>query len=291
MGFSSPPGFSQQPMYAPKVDGSNQAAQQDVSGPVSSSVGQSGSNPAGHETLLPNAFSVMTLQDLASGNWNMDTGSSSHFNDLVSSLSNVFNIYLYPSVSIGDGYFIPVTNSGHSVLPTPHRPIRLNNVLITPNIVKNLIYVHHFVHDICCTVEFDVFGFFVKDFLTRRVLLRCDSTGDLYPITKPSTIPHPFLTNKYTWHQRLGHPGSEVLRRLLSSNLISCNKEKPPVFCHVCQLGKHVRLPFVNSSTLVKSCFDIVHSDLWTSEFRVFLVLNTMFNFWIIIRNIFGFIR
>ncbi|GKC17270.1 ribonuclease H-like domain-containing protein [Tanacetum coccineum] len=32
-----------------------------------------------------------------------------------------------------------------------------------------------------------------------------------------------------------------------------------------CQHCKHVKLPFVSSSTLVHSCFDIVHSDLWTS--------------------------
>ncbi|GJS33982.1 ribonuclease H-like domain-containing protein [Tanacetum coccineum] len=87
---------------------------------------------------------------------------------------------------------------------------------------------------------------------------------NLYPVTKPSTIPHAFLTSQYMWHQRLGHPGSEVLRRLLSSNSILCNKEKPPVLCHACQLGKHVRLPFASSSTLVQSCFDIIHSDLWT---------------------------
>ncbi|GKD98326.1 ribonuclease H-like domain-containing protein [Tanacetum coccineum] len=59
--------------------------------------------------------------------------------------------------------------------------------------------------------EFDSFGFSVKDFLTRRVLLRCDSTGDLYPVTAPSSIPRAFLVSQHTWHQRLGHPGSEVL--------------------------------------------------------------------------------
>nr|GEY83044.1 ribonuclease H-like domain-containing protein [Tanacetum cinerariifolium] len=131
---------------------------------------------------------------------------------------------------VGDERFIPVTNSGHSVLSTHFRPLRLNNVLITPNIVKNLISVR--------------------------------STGDLYPVTKPSTIPHAFLTSQYTWHQRLGHLGSEVLRRLVSSDSISCNKEKLPVLCHACQLGKHVKLSFVSSSSSVTSCFDIVHSDL-----------------------------
>nr|GEW87175.1 ribonuclease H-like domain-containing protein [Tanacetum cinerariifolium] len=145
---------------------------------------------------------------------------------------------------IGDGRFIPVTNSGHSVLSAPFRPLRLNNVLITPNIVKNLISDRHFVRDNSCTVEFDPFGFSVKEFITRRVLLRRDSTGDLYPVTKPSTIPHAFLTTQYTWHQRFGQLGSEVLRRLVSSDSISCIKEKLPVLCHACQLGKHVKLPF-----------------------------------------------
>ncbi|GJT21831.1 ribonuclease H-like domain-containing protein [Tanacetum coccineum] len=197
----------------------------------------SGSQGSGQATLLPNAFNTTTLQEPASGNWNMDTGASSHLNDSVHCLSDILNMCIYPSVAVGDGRFIPVTNSGHSVLSTPFRPLRLNNVLITPNIVKNLIFVRQFVRDNSCTVEFDPFGFSVKDFITRR----------------------------YTWHQRLGHPGSEVLRRLVSSDSISCNKEKLPVLCHACQLGKHVKLPFVSSSSSVTSCFDIVHSDLWTS--------------------------
>ncbi|GJY55513.1 ribonuclease H-like domain-containing protein [Tanacetum coccineum] len=207
----------------------------------------------------------MTLQDPSPRNWNMDTGATTHLNDSISSLSNIFNKCIYPSVSVGDGYSIPVINSGHSILPTSSRPLHLKNVLITPNIVKNLIYVRQFVRDNHCTVEFDPFGFSVKDFQTRRVLLRCDSSGDLYPVTESSSIPHVFLTSQYTWHQRLGHPGSEVLRRVLSNNSISCNKEKSPVLCHACQLGKHVKLPFVSSSTFVSSCFDIIHSDLWTS--------------------------
>nr|GEU99862.1 ribonuclease H-like domain-containing protein [Tanacetum cinerariifolium] len=124
---------------------------------------------------------------------------------------------------VGDGGFILVTNSGHNVLSTLFRPL----------------------------LEFDPFGFSVKDFITRWVLLRCNSTGDLYPVTKPSTIPHAFLTSQYTWHQRLGHPGSEVLRRLVSSDSISYNKEKLLVLCHACQLGKHVKLPFVSSSILL----------------------------------------
>ncbi|GJZ87761.1 ribonuclease H-like domain-containing protein [Tanacetum coccineum] len=105
----------------------------------------------------------------------------------------------------------------------------------------------------------------VKDFMTRQVLLRYDSMGDLYPVMTPSPIPHAFLVSQHTWHQSLGHPGSGVLRRLVSNNVISCNKEKPLVLCHACQLGKHVRLQFFSSTTVVTSCFNIIHSDVWTS--------------------------
>ncbi|GJV85421.1 ribonuclease H-like domain-containing protein [Tanacetum coccineum] len=219
----------------------------------------------GHETILPHTFSTMSLHDPASSTWNMDTGASSHLNNSVTSLSIVFNTCMYPSISVGDDHSIPVTNTGNSILPTPFKSLHLNNILITPHIVKSLISVRQFVRDNNFTIEFGVFGFFVKDLMTRQVLLRCDNTGDLYPVTAPSLIPHAFLVSQHTWHQRLGHLGGEVLRRLVSSNFISYNKEKPLVLFHACQLGKHVRLPFVSSSTVISFCFDIIHSDVWTS--------------------------
>ncbi|GJT33877.1 ribonuclease H-like domain-containing protein [Tanacetum coccineum] len=58
----------------------------------------------------------------------------------------------------------------------------------------------------------------------------------------PSPIPHAFLVSQHTWHQHLGHPGSDVLCRLVSNNILSCNKEKPPVLCHACQLVTRFRV-------------------------------------------------
>nr|GEW37959.1 hypothetical protein [Tanacetum cinerariifolium] len=43
-----------------------------------------------------------------------------------------------------------------------------------------------------CTIEFDAFGFSMKDFLTRHILLRCDNSGDFYPVTKSLNLPHKF---------------------------------------------------------------------------------------------------
>ncbi|GJZ64021.1 ribonuclease H-like domain-containing protein, partial [Tanacetum coccineum] len=166
---------------------------------------------ASQPTPLPSAFSTMPLQDPT---WHMDTCASSHLNFNASNLSTIFDKRLFPSVHVGDGKSIPVTNTGHSIIPSHHRPLHLHNVLVTPNIIKNLISVRQFTRDNNCTIEFDAFGFSVKDYLTRHILLRCDSSSDLYPVTKPSTSPIAFLsTSASTWHQRLGHPGYPAYHR------------------------------------------------------------------------------
>nr|GEX66887.1 ribonuclease H-like domain-containing protein [Tanacetum cinerariifolium] len=68
----------------------------------------------GQETILRHAFNVVTLQDPATGALNMDTGASSYLNDSVTSLSDVFNTCIYPSISVGNGHTIPVTNTANS---------------------------------------------------------------------------------------------------------------------------------------------------------------------------------
>ncbi|GJU16023.1 ribonuclease H-like domain-containing protein [Tanacetum coccineum] len=93
---------------------------------------------ASQPTTLPSAFSIMPPQDPT---WHMDTGASSHLNFNASNLSTIFDKRLFSSVHVGDGKSIPVTNTDHSIIPSHHRPIHLYNVLVTPNIIKNLISV------------------------------------------------------------------------------------------------------------------------------------------------------
>nr|GEW99616.1 ribonuclease H-like domain-containing protein [Tanacetum cinerariifolium] len=64
-----------------------------------------------------------------------------------------------------------------------------------------------FTRDNNYTIEFDAFGFSVKDFLTRHILLKCDNSGDLYPVTNLSSLPSALMSlSPFTWHQCLGHP-------------------------------------------------------------------------------------
>ncbi|GJW06194.1 hypothetical protein Tco_1568617 [Tanacetum coccineum] len=132
-------------------------------------------------STLPQAFHTMTHQDPS---WNMDTGASSHLADNTSILTSFSNLSIYPYIFVGNGNSIPVTHTGHSFLHTSYKPLHLNHILVTPHINKNLIYVRKFTRDNDVSVEFDAYGFSVKDYQTQKILLRCDSTGDLYLVTQ-----------------------------------------------------------------------------------------------------------
>ncbi|GKA14952.1 ribonuclease H-like domain-containing protein [Tanacetum coccineum] len=197
----------------------------------------------------------------------MDTGASSHLADNIGILTSFSNSSMYLSVFVGNGHSTPVTHTGHSFLHTSSKPLHLNHILVTPNIIKNLISVHQFTRDNDVSVGFDAYGFSIKDYQTGQLLLRCDSTGDLYPVThQPSsqTLVVLLSFSSTTWHKRLGHPRDDVLRRLESRNLISCRKSKLSALCHACQLVKHAKLPFYNSESSVDSVFEIIHSNIWT---------------------------
>ncbi|GKA53712.1 ribonuclease H-like domain-containing protein [Tanacetum coccineum] len=122
-----------------------------------------------------------------------------------------------------------------------------------------------FTTDNKCSIDFDPYGFTVRDYHTRQTLLRCDSTGDLYPLHVAASA-FALLTNNHSlWHQRLGHPGDNVIQTLSSRGLVSYNKQNTQHLCRACQLGKQTKLPFQRSTSIVTSPFDIIHSDLWTS--------------------------
>ena len=78
------------------------------------------------------------------------------------------------------GTFFPLlTSTGTTNLP---HHLHLNNVLVSPSLIKNLISVRQFTSDNNCSVEFDSLGCSVKDLRSRREIVRCDSSGPLYPL-------------------------------------------------------------------------------------------------------------
>jgi hypothetical protein len=121
-------------------------------------------------------------------------------------------------------------------------------------------------------MEFDPFGLSVKDLSTQNVIVRCNSSGPLYTMRLPShpapsspmSAPSALVASASTWHRCLGHPGIDVLSKLSHDSRVICSRCSHDL-CHACQLGRHVRLPFVSSNSRVDNNFDLIHCDLWTS--------------------------
>lgn len=178
-----------------------------------------------------------------------------------------------PFVTIGNGSIIPILHLGRGLLPPPDTSFLLNDVLVVPSLIKNLIYVLKFIRDNSCSIEFDSFGFSVNDLRTKTKALHSNSSGDATQPMTSATSPHVFLSTvapSNLWHRRLGHPGHDVMMSLQKSSTISCNKVDRYT-CHACQLGKHIRLPFSSSTSTFTVPFHFVHCDLWTSP-----VLSTL---------------
>jgi hypothetical protein len=151
----------------------------------------------------------------------MDSGASSHLSSSSGNLSSISSsLHLNSNIIVGNGTRLPITCSGHTLLPNSHRPLHPSNVLVLPQLIANLISVCKFTTDNSCSVEFDPFGLSVKDLQTKTVLHRCDSSRDLYLLLPTSASQRRVLLAalETIWHQRLGHPGVQVLSRLRSNN-------------------------------------------------------------------------
>ena len=119
------------------------------------------------------------------------------------------------SITVGNGQSIPIFGRGTSLLHIADRLFYLNNVLVAPQLTRNLLSVRQLTRDNNCSIEFDASGFSVKDLRTKTVLLRCNSHGDLYTI--PHRLPprcHIAVVSPELWHSRLGHPAPVVVQTL-----------------------------------------------------------------------------
>ena len=201
----------------------------------------------------------------------MDNGATSHMTHSQGTFINYSPLehHFNNAIIIGNGHMIPVLGHGHVSLPSLNHKLTLKNVLHALNLSKTSSMFATLRMIIWFLMSLFPFGFSVKDLDTGSIILRSNSTGDLYPFKSThgatSTPSSAFSAlSSSICHSRLGHPGKGVLYSLFSSSLIKCNKN-PSFICHSCPLGKHVRLSFTNSISVSSRSFEIIHSDLWTS--------------------------
>jgi hypothetical protein len=96
------------------------------------------------QQLLANSFNTMALVPPAVADWVAD---SSTFNHTTSDVGNLTSIHPHH------------TNDPSSIA-------KGSNILVTPDIIQNLLSVRHFTTDNWCSMEFDHFGLSLKDLST-----------------------------------------------------------------------------------------------------------------------------
>ena len=214
------------------------------------------------------------------GDWYMDSGATAHMTAHPGNLTSSTPVHTPTRITVGNGSSLPITHIGSTSFPSTSTPITMSNVLVSPDLVTNLVSVRRLTRENPLTVEFDGVGFSVKDARTRMILHRCDSPDELYPVHAGASTSTPvaLAAGVDLWHARLGHPNHTVLRQILRSFSFSCDKLDEHS-CEACRLGKHVRLPFSASSSVSTFPFQLLHSDVWTSP----VASNTGYLYYLVI--------
>ncbi|GAU50542.1 hypothetical protein TSUD_409860, partial [Trifolium subterraneum] len=138
--------------------------------------------------------------------WYMDTGATSHTAASRGNLSSYFPLSnSNQKVIVGSGHGIPIHGTGHTQIATSHQPLHLNE--------------------------------------TGIPLMRCDSHGDLYPVTTPSSfwqnqILPPVAHNQPTSTNTTNQPPSPINQNSLPHNsstyspTITSSPSPPPIQPH-----------------------------------------------------------
>ena len=92
-------------------------------------------------------------------NWFLDTDASSHMASHPSILSTCSSSTVPHQIVVGNGTLMSTSSTSRASIPTSSNPLLLNNVLIAPQLVKNLISIRALTRDNSVYVEFDPWGF------------------------------------------------------------------------------------------------------------------------------------
>jgi len=214
---------------------------------------------------------MMSPSAIVDNSWFADSGATNHVTSDLSQLSIHTDYNGEDHFAVGNGQKLSIHHTGSSKLPCTTRPLHLNKILHVPSITKSLLSVSQFTKDNNVFMEFHLSCCFVKD-LQGKTLLRGSLDDGLYRLNGgrlpviSSSAPRTFVCSRASlqaWHECLGHPHEQLLRRLVSSFNLPVSSNKMSSICGSCQLGKSHRLPLSSSSSRSLSPFDLVYSDVW----------------------------
>ncbi|KAG7583636.1 Ribonuclease H-like superfamily [Arabidopsis suecica] len=193
----------------------------------------------------------------------LDSGASHHMISNPKLLENIKPAL--GSVKVANGHNVPIEGIGSINLFS-----KRSSAFYMPKFTSNLLSVKKTTRDLNCLAIFSPNDVKLQDIKSGNVFGQGGTKDDLYVLEDTSLnsisnnvasymIANNVKTLVVLWHNRLGHPHSRALNLLLPGFSYDCAK------CEACILGKHCKVVFPKSNTIYEKCFDLVHSDVWTS--------------------------
>jgi hypothetical protein len=113
--------------------------------------------------------------------------------------------------------------------------------------------------------EFHSSLFYVKDLMTKEVLLSGRSRDGLYVLSESSAMSFPQVvssiclsTSADVWHHRLRHPSPRILHFLVKNKKVSCTSTQFNFNCFACPLGKSSRLTLKTTGHQTRVPLDLI---------------------------------
>lgn len=154
---------------------------------------------------IPQALATLTLDNtIADTEWTSDTGASNHMTGKPSMLSNIRQYSGTNSVLIGDGSSLPILGIGDSFINQKNITLPLHDVLLVPDLTKNMLSVSQLTKQFPITCEFSNVDFCVKERETGEPMITKRRKGDLYVL---SSMPELHFSHRFKsgstdiWHQ------------------------------------------------------------------------------------------
>uniref|UniRef100_A0A6V7QVH5 Uncharacterized protein n=1 Tax=Ananas comosus var. bracteatus TaxID=296719 RepID=A0A6V7QVH5_ANACO len=169
---------------------------------------------------LPQAFAAMSLPNDKDPTFYADTAATAHMTSDPGILHSKYPYHDKTKVYTGDGTALSITHTGSASIGS----VKLNNVLVVPELKKNLLSVSQFTEENPSVFVFSSTGFVIKDLVTQKILTKGTKKEKLYALEEGEEYALAVLkagkAEDSIWHCRLGHPHSRILQTLASNNVI-----------------------------------------------------------------------
>jgi len=206
--------------------------------------------------------------------WHADTGATHHLTNNFNNLNVRSEEYAgNDQIQVGDGTGLHITHLGKASLSAHSKSFILNQILVVPQITKNLISIKKFTEDNSVYFEFHASCFLIKDY-SGNTLPKGVVKDGLYCFSQPLQHLYPkalvcVRVSVSDWHCRLGHASYNTVNHVIRSNNLSFLSNKRHKISPECEMAKSHNLPFSASVPHVTKPLELIYLDVWGPSFVI----------------------